>query len=117
MVARSQSDGHDVIYINGKWINEKTGEPVGDHDACAKCAKHTADVKLTAPSFIADGAMVVPVDYCIAPLIQMLNDYGVKTLGCCCGHGKGWGMVLIDPDQFSIHDAQPGAALILPERP
>ena len=28
------------------------------------------------------------VDACIAEEIQMLNDKGVITLGCCCGHGK-----------------------------
>lgn len=32
--------------------------------------------------------MTAKVDACIAPLVQMLNDYGIETLGCCCGHGK-----------------------------
>jgi hypothetical protein len=27
------------------------------------------------------------VDACIADEIQCLNDQGVITLGCCCGHG------------------------------
>ncbi|MDC0760601.1 hypothetical protein POF51_07860 [Brevibacillus sp. AG] len=31
---------------------------------------------------------VVKVDACIADEIQKLNDRGVVTLGCCCGHGK-----------------------------
>lgn len=30
----------------------------------------------------------IKVDACMAPLVQMLNDYGIKTLACCCGHGK-----------------------------
>lgn len=30
----------------------------------------------------------VTVDACIADEIQMLNNYGIITLGCCCGHGK-----------------------------
>ena len=30
----------------------------------------------------------VSVDRCLAPLIEMLNIYGIKTLACCCGHGK-----------------------------
>lgn len=30
----------------------------------------------------------VPVDACIAEEIQQLNDLGIITLGCCCGHGK-----------------------------
>lgn len=30
----------------------------------------------------------VVVDACIADEIQHLNNMGVVTLGCCCGHGK-----------------------------
>jgi len=30
----------------------------------------------------------VRVDACIAGLIRSLNDYGIETLGSCCGHGK-----------------------------
>ena len=30
----------------------------------------------------------IKVDACIAPLVQMLNDYGVQTIASCCGHGK-----------------------------
>lgn len=28
------------------------------------------------------------VDSCIAPLVQVLNDYGIQTVSSCCGHGK-----------------------------
>lgn len=28
------------------------------------------------------------IDSCIAPLVRMLNDYGIRTMSCCCGHGK-----------------------------
>ncbi|WP_110930946.1 hypothetical protein [Paenibacillus bouchesdurhonensis] len=34
------------------------------------------------------GSLSVPVDDCIADEIQSLNDNGVITLGCCCGHGQ-----------------------------
>ncbi len=34
------------------------------------------------------GRREIPVDACIAPLVQMLNDYGIETIACCCGHGK-----------------------------
>jgi hypothetical protein len=30
----------------------------------------------------------VKVDACIAPEIQMLNNLGIITLGCCCSHGE-----------------------------
>lgn len=29
------------------------------------------------------------VDACIADVVQILISRGVKTFGCCCGHGKG----------------------------
>jgi len=31
-----------------------------------------------------------PIDSCIAFLIFQLNLIGIKTIGCCCGHGKGY---------------------------
>ncbi len=34
------------------------------------------------------GRRTIKVDACIAPLVQMLNDYGIETIACCCGHGK-----------------------------
>lgn len=29
------------------------------------------------------------IDRCLAPYVQALNDAGLFTAGCCCGHGKG----------------------------
>ena len=33
----------------------------------------------------------IAVDACLADLVQALNDAGIETIGCCCGHGKGAG--------------------------
>jgi len=33
-------------------------------------------------------AHTVKVDRCLAPLVEMLNIYGIETVACCCGHGK-----------------------------
>ena len=30
----------------------------------------------------------IKVDKCLAPLVKMLNKYGIETIACCCGHGK-----------------------------
>jgi hypothetical protein len=35
------------------------------------------------------------IDCCIAPIVQALNDAGIYTSGCCCGHGKGDGSILL----------------------
>ncbi len=34
------------------------------------------------------GRREIKVDACVAPLVQMLNDFGIETTACCCGHGK-----------------------------
>lgn len=42
------------------------------------------------------------IDKCLAPLVYMLNEYGIKTCSCCCGHGKtkkSWIMI----DARNIH--------------
>ena len=44
------------------------------------------EVKLCIPR--ENGMMTAKVDTCLAPLVQMLNDYGIQTIACCCGHGK-----------------------------
>ena len=39
-----------------------------------------------------------PIDRCLIPLVKMLNEYEIKTLSSCCGHGKtkkSW--IMIDP--------------------
>jgi hypothetical protein len=28
------------------------------------------------------------IDKCMKEVVLMLNETGIKTLGCCCGHGK-----------------------------
>jgi hypothetical protein len=41
------------------------------------------------------GRTEISVDACIAPLVQALNDAGIETTGCCCGHGHGPGNILL----------------------
>lgn len=48
-----------------------------------------------------------PVDSCIAPIVDALNKAGILTSGCCCGHGKGPGEILL----------QDGRVLTLPASP
>lgn len=34
-----------------------------------------------------DGRMRA-IDACLAPLVKVLNEAGIATVACCCGHGK-----------------------------
>lgn len=45
---------------------------------------------------IPDGRHLVYVDSCIANYVQKMNDLGIITVGCCCGHGKSEPQVLVD---------------------
>ena len=40
------------------------------------------------PEIAGSHAHRVNVDRCLAPLVEMLNIYGIETVACCCGHGK-----------------------------
>lgn len=35
------------------------------------------------------------VDRCIAPIVQALNNAGIYTAGCCCGHGVENGNIVL----------------------
>lgn len=35
------------------------------------------------------------IDRCLAPLVQALNDAGIYTASCCCGHGKYDGYIIL----------------------
>lgn len=35
------------------------------------------------------------IDACIAPIVQALNDAGIYTANCCCGHGKAEGTIFL----------------------
>lgn len=36
------------------------------------------------------------IDPCMREAVRCLNDHGVKTLACCCGHGKYNMTIVID---------------------
>ena len=36
---------------------------------------------------------IADIDKCLAPIIKALNDGGVLTTGCCCGHGEIMGYI------------------------
>lgn len=50
---------------------------------------------------------VTPVDRCIAPIVRALIAGGIHTSGCCCGHGKEPGNILLhDGRELIVHERQ-----------
>lgn len=41
----------------------------------------------------------VAIDSCIASIVKALNDNGIHTIACCCGHGK-------QPGRISLADGR-----------
>ena len=53
-------------------------------------------VRLNDRSFA--GGKTVRVDSCIAPVIQAIQDAGLRTSSCCCGHGRGASLIVWEED-------------------
>lgn len=48
-----------------------------------------------------------PIDSCLVPLINALNNAGIYTASCCCGHGKSDGSVILhDGRTLVIRDTE-----------
>lgn len=57
----------------------------------------------------ADGEPCFRIDACIAPALQALWDAGVRTIGSCCGHGSGHGVISLETDPTPATPAPPPA--------
>ena len=44
----------------------------------------------------AEGRACFRIDCCIVPALLAVWGAGFKTLGCCCGHGQGYGVISLD---------------------
>lgn len=54
----------------------------------------TTKIKLAKPDY--KGCNFADIDSCIAPIVQALNDAGIKTVASCCGHGKRPGNIALE---------------------
>lgn len=45
-------------------------------------------------------SMTVSIDKCLLPEILKLWEMGIKTTGCCCGHGKKGAFIGVDFDDI-----------------
>ena len=70
---------------------------------CKPVKKAWIQYNSTLEEFIRSRQKLIEVDDCIAPLVQVLNDYGIETLACCCTHGKaGVSSIKIHPRNIKL---------------
>ena len=100
---KSKSTGHDIYWdiVTKIWRFLDTKIIKNDSRPCKKCKRHTVLVKLCKPRKYSRRTEV-PVDRCIAPLVKLLNEHGVETVGACCGHDNNNGEILIVQDNKQI---------------
>ena len=69
-----------------------------DHNP-ADC-RDTKEVAVTVPAGLSctgkDRFAIKPIDKCLADIVEALNNKGIKTNGCCCGHGIGKGSLILN---------------------
>lgn len=51
-----------------------------------------------------------PIDACIAPIVEALERAGIHMRSSCCGHGKGYGEIVLQ-DGRTIVVVPAGAAM------
>lgn len=59
------------------------------------CEQNIDAVQVNLARMREDGRTHAPVDPCIAPIVQALNDAGLPTRASCCGHGKQPGRITL----------------------
>ena len=59
------------------------------------CEWNTNKVVRLCKPLLVSGRTEIAVDACLADIVQALNDASIETTGCCCGHGKGDGEIML----------------------
>lgn len=48
---------------------------------------------------------IIQIDFCLKQEIQYLWEQGIRTTGCCCGHGRNLGFIqVLDEDIDAMYD-------------
>lgn len=48
---------------------------------------------------------IIQIDFCLKQEIQYLWNQGIRTTGCCCGHGRNLGFIqVLDEDINAMYD-------------
>jgi hypothetical protein len=48
----------------------------------------------------AEGRECISMDACIVPALEAIWALGILTVGCCCGHGSGRGVISIRTEEY-----------------
>lgn len=76
-----------------------TDKPIPHEHACSSCGRECVVLPLTIPAYLSytskERIKDCSIDACIAPIVKALNDGGIITIACCCGHKRGPGSIVL----------------------
>jgi len=89
MTARSFNRGHEIEFDENqnRWVYFGTDCIVDHLHYCSVCGEP--------PEIININGRSRNIDKCIAPIIKTLNEAGIETIACCCGHGRQPGNIIL----------------------
>ena len=95
MAAKSNDYNDEIEFINGEQI--KTGRKIA---VCGTTcgSKETYEEQVPMPL----NGRVRSIDRCIAHIVAALNAANVRTVACCCGHGKMDGNIMLEDGRILI---------------
>lgn len=45
------------------------------------------------------GEICFAIDTCIVPIVKAFWEKGIRTIGCCCGHGSGRAVISFESEE------------------
>lgn len=89
-------DEHRAVFYTCKWGESEGAKPVWKMNIDG-CVSVVCD-NIPYGSYICYKPIEelgINVDKCLVSEIKSLNEHGIKTVGCCCGHGKSQGYIQV----------------------
>lgn len=90
------SDECRVVFFISKWNESENAKPIwkmNSEGVVSVICKNIPYGSYVCYEIISE--LNICVDGCLAIEIKELNQIGIKTIGCCCGHGKTSGFIQV----------------------
>lgn len=99
MSASSHDTGHPIAFDGTVWRYVDSGAVVNHERACSACGLACVVQTVTVPAELSHTGQArekqAGIDACIAPIVKALNDAGLLTVACCCGHSHRPGSIIL----------------------
>lgn len=93
-----------------------------DESRCALCGRQSVPLRVNIPASLSHTGMsrwdVKGIDTCLATIVRALNDAGILTSACCCGHGRSDGTIILqDSRELLVVQNPKGPQSLMMEKP